>query len=452
MANASGKKVGIDSVDFRDAQQSLYATRFKTEDMIPILEKVDRVGYGSVEMWGGATFDACIRYLKEDPWERLRSFKKKLPSTKLKMLMRGQNCVGYRQYPDDVVEKFVEKTSDNGMDIFVIFDSLNDLRNCETAIKAVRKNGRIPEGSIIYTISPVHTFEMYIDLAKRFEDMGVEAVQLTDSAGILSPIMAYKLVRRLKREVKLPIHLHCHCVGGMASMSYFAAVSAGVNSLDTAISAMSLGASLPPTESIVIGLRGSKYDPDLNLGILAEINNFFLELGDKYTHYKTKYTGIDVTVLRHQIPGGMLSNLEEQLKEQNAAEKISQILEEVQRVRKDLGYPPLVTPSSQIVGAQATLNVILGKRYKILNKETSDFVKGMYGHPPGPLSEELLNKILEKEQKILGRPADLLEPELDKIRRKLGNWTEDDETVLTYALFPQVAEEFFARKTPERGD
>lgn len=444
MSDVKRKKVEIDSVDFRDAQQSLFATRFRTEEMLPILEKVDRVGYRSVEMWGGATFDVCLRYLKEDPWERLRSFKKGLPHTKLKMLIRGQNCVGYRQYADDVVETFVEKTAENGMDIFVVFDSLNDLRNCETSVRAVRRCGKIPEGSIIYTLSPVHTFGMYVDLARRFEDMGVKGVQVTDSAGILSPLVAYRLVRTLRRAVNLPVSLHCHCVGGMASMSYFAAVLAGVSSLDTAISSMSLGTSLPPTESLVIGLQGSRYDPGLDLSLLSDINDFFMKLGEKYSDYKTNYTGIDVTVLRHQIPGGMLSNLEDQLKEQNAAGKISEILEEVQRVRKDLGYPPLVTPSSQIVGTQATLNVLVGKRYKIIHQQTRDFVRGKYGQPPGPLNEELQKIVLGNEPPILKRPADLLEPELDAIRKKLGKLGEEDETALIYALFPQVAEAFFA--------
>jgi pyruvate/oxaloacetate carboxyltransferase len=414
--------------------------------MVPILEKVDRVGYRAVEMWGGATFDVCIRYLKEDPWERLRSFRKKLFKTKLKMLIRGQNCVGYRQYPDDVVEKFVERTAKNGMDIFVVFDSLNDFRNCETAVKAINRNGKIAEGSIIYTISPVHTFEMYIELAKKFEDMGVEGIQLTDSAGILSPVIAYDLIKKLKRAVKIPIHLHCHCTGGMATMCYLAAIYAGVDLLDTAISSTSMGPSLPPTESMVIASQGSKYDLGLDLGLLSEVNDFFKKLTEKYTQYKTSFTGIDVTVLRHQIPGGMLSNLEDQLKSQNALDKIFEVLEEVHQVRKDLGYPPLVTPSSQIVGAQATLNVILGKRYSVINKQTGDFLKGMYGQPPGPLNEDLLEKAIGKNQRITGRPANLLKPEINSIRIQLGDQGKDDEAVLIHALFPQLAIEFFKAK------
>ena len=437
------KNIGISSVDFRDAQQSLFATRFKTEDMLPILEKVDQAGYRSVEMWGGATFDVCIRYLKEDPWERLRSFKKKLVNTKIRMLMRGQNCVGYRQYADDVIEKFVEKTAENGMDIFVVFDSLNDLRNCETAVKAIRENAKISEGGIIYTISPVHNLQMYIDVAKRFEDMGVEGIQLTDSAGILSPIIAYDLIKEIKRAVKLPVSLHCHCTGGMASMSYLAAIFAGVESLDTAISSMALGSSLPPTESIVIALKESKYDTGLSLEILSEINRFFRKLSAKYSKNRTKLPILDPNVLRHQIPGGMLSNLESQLKSQNAFDRISDVFEEVHQVRRELGYPPLVTPSSQIVGAQATLNVISGERYKIINKQTKDFLIGMYGRTPGPLDDGLLRKAIGNNPRISSRPADLIEPEMENARMQMGELGKDDEMVLIKVLFPQVAPDFF---------
>lgn len=440
------KPIRITSTEFRDAQQSLLATRLKTEDMLPILETMDRVGYHCVEMWGGATFDACIRFLGDDPWERIREFKKRMPHTPLRMLLRGQNVVGYRQYPDDVVERFVEKAAETGIDIFLIFDSLNDLRNCETAISAVRRAGKSPEGNILYTISPVHQLEQYVEVAKRFESLGVLAIHLEDMAGILTPDTSFRLIKALKKTLEIPVHIHCHCTGGMADMAYLKAIEAGVDVIDTAVSALALGTSQPPTESFVVALRESPHDTGFDLNILAEINRYFLGLREKYREFESRYTGVDISVLQHQIPGGMMSNLESQLKEQKALSKLNRVLEEVHRVRKDLGYPPLGTPSSQIVGTQATLNVLLGEQYKIVTKETGEYIRGMYGVPPGDINRDLLKQVLGSGKRIECRPADLLAPELEKLRKEVGDLARTDEDLLTYAMFPQVAESFLEKK------
>jgi pyruvate carboxylase subunit B len=440
-----GTRLKITETALRDAHQSLLATRMKTEDMVPILSKMDKVGYYSVEMWGGATFDTCIRFLKEDPWERLRIIRREMPNTKLQMLLRGQNLLGYRHYPDDVVEKFVEKSAENGIDIFRIFDALNDTRNLKTAIRAVKKVKKHAQGAICYTISPVHTIQKFIDLAKELVDLGVDSICIKDMAGLLSPYDAYELISKLKEEIKIPIQLHTHATSGFALMTMMKSIEAGVDIVDTAISSLSLGTSHPPTEVIVAALKGRERDTGLDLHLLREISDYFADVRKKYKEFESKFVGCDISVLVYQIPGGMLSNMERQLKEQNALDKLPLIFKEVPEVRKDLGYPPLVTPTSQIVGTQAVLNVITGERYKIVTKETKDLVRGMYGKPPGEISEEIRKKILGDEKPITVRPADLLEPEFEKKKKELGE-DKSDEDVLTYILFPEVAKKFFEER------
>lgn len=440
------KPVCISSTEFRDAQQSLLATRMKTEDMLPIVEMMDKVGYHCIEMWGGATFDACIRFLGDDPWERIREFKKRMAHTPLRMFLRGQNLVGYRPYPDDVVELFVEKAAEAGIDIFLIFDILDDLRNCETAIRAVQRVGKSLEGNLAYTISPVHPLEHYGKVAKRFEDLGVQAVHLEDGAGMLTPETSFQLIEALKKKLGIPVHIHCHCTGGMADIAYWRAIDAGVDVIDTAISALALGTSHPPTESFVVALRGTPRDTGFDLSILAEINHYFLGLREKYKGFETRLTGVDISVLQHQIPGGMMSNFENQLREQKALSKLGDVLKEVHQVRKDLGYPVLGTPLSQIVGAQATLNVLLGERYKVLTKEIKEYIRGMYGIPPGDLDKDLLKLALGSENRIECRPADLLPPVLEKLKKEAHNFIQNEEDLITYAIFPQIAESFLKNK------
>lgn len=440
------KPVQITSTECRDGQQSLLATRLKTEDMLPILDTMDKVGYHSIEMWGGATFDTCIRFLGDDPWERIREFKKRLTRTPLRMFLRGQNLVGYRPYADDVVQQFVEKAAEAGIDIFLIFDSLNDLRNCEVAIRAVQRAGKSSEGNILYTISPVHQLEQYVKVAKRFEDLGVQAIHLEDMAGILTPDASFHLIETFKRSLGVPVHIHCHCTGGMADIAYWRAIEAGVDVIDTAISALALGTSQPPTESFVAALKETPRDTGLDLRILAEINRYFLDLRGKYREFESRFTGVDISVIQHQIPGGMMSNLESQLREQKSLTRLDEVLEEVHRVRKDLGYPPLATPASQIVGVQATLNVLLGERYKVISKETKEYIRGMYGTAPGHIDKDLMNKVLGSEKRIECRPADLLPPELDKLKKDIGDIARTDEDLLTYAMFPRVAENFLKKK------
>ncbi len=436
-------RVGISSVDFRDGQQSLLATRIKTEDMIPILEKMDSIGFECMEMWGGATFDVCIRFLQEDPWERIREFKKRVKKTPLRMLLRGQNLLGYRQYPDDIVEKFVGAAAAAGIDIFLIFDSLNDTRNCVTSIKSAIAAGKKAEANILYTTSPVHNIKKYIEIARAYEKLGVSAIHLEDMAGLMTPTAAYEHIKALKAEVKVPVHFHAHSTGGMANMAYWEAVRAGVDVIDTDISALSMGTSHPAAESIVTALKDTGGDTGVELNSLEEINNYFLELRKKYSEFESKFTGVNINVLKHQIPGGMLSNMESQLKGMNAIGRMDEILEEVHRVRQDMGYPPLGTPMSQIVGSQATFNVISGQRYKMLTKETKDYIKGMYGQPPGEIDKDLEREALKGAEKINCRPAELLEPEWDKLKAECAAFTRNEEDVLTYALFPTVAREYF---------
>ncbi|AGC68097.1 pyruvate carboxylase subunit B [Thermoclostridium stercorarium subsp. stercorarium DSM 8532] len=438
--------IKITETVLRDAHQSLIATRMKTEDMLPIIEKMDKVGYHSLECWGGATFDACLRFLNEDPWERLRKIRDKAKNTKLQMLLRGQNLLGYKHYADDVVEYFVQKAVANGIDIIRIFDALNDPRNVEVAIKATKKEGGHAQAAVCYTISPFHSLEQFVKDAKKLVEMGADSICIKDMAGLLTPYNAYELVKALKENVKVPIQLHTHYTSGVASMTYLKAIEAGCDVVDCAISPMSMGTSQPPTEAIVATLQGTPYDTGYDLKLLSEIADYFRPLREKYLKsglLDTKVLGVDINTLLYQVPGGMLSNLVSQLKQFGKEDKFEEVLAEVPRVREDLGYPPLVTPTSQIVGTQAVMNVISGERYKMVPKETKALVKGEYGKTPAPIKEEIIKKIIGDEKRITCRPADLLEPELDKIRDEMKEYLEQDEDVLTYALFPQVAKKFF---------
>lgn len=438
--------VKITETVLRDAHQSLIATRMPISDMLPILEKLDKVGYYSLEAWGGATFDACLRFLNEDPWERLRQIRKSVKNTKLQMLLRGQNLIGYRHYADDVVEYFVQKAVSNGIDIIRIFDALNDVRNIETAIKACKKEGAHAQGAVCYTISPVHSLELFVADAKRLQDMGADSICIKDMAGLLVPYSAFELVKALKENVKVPIQLHTHYTSGVASMTYLKAIEAGVDVVDSAISPMALGTSQPPTESLVATLKNTPYDTGYDLGLLSEISDYFRPIKEKYIAnglLDVKVMGVDVNTLIYQVPGGMLSNLVSQLKQANAASKYEEVLKEVPKVRGNFGYPPLVTPTSQIVGTQAVMNVLTGERYKMVPKESKALLKGEYGKTPAPVSKELQKKILGNETPITCRPADLIEPELDKIRNEIKDSIEQEEDVLSYALFPQVAGKFF---------
>ncbi|MCL4468871.1 MAG: sodium-extruding oxaloacetate decarboxylase subunit alpha [Deltaproteobacteria bacterium] len=444
------KKINITDTTLRDAHQSHIATRLKTEDMLPICEKMDNVGFWSMEVWGGATFDTAMRFLREDPWERLKELKKALPNTKLQMLLRGQNLVGYKHYPDDIVWKFVEKSAENGIDIFRIFDALNDIRNVRSSIKAAKQFGKFVEGALSYTTSPVHTTEYFLDYAKALEDLGVDSICIKDMAGLIKPYEAYDLVGRLNESIKVPLHFHTHDTAGFATMSVLKAIEAGIDIVDTAISPFASGTSQAPTESIVAALKDTDYDTGLSLEILADIADYFREIKKKYTAFESEYTGINTKILLWQIPGGMLSNLASQLKEQNALDKINDVLDEVPAVRQDLGYPPLVTPTSQIVGSQATLNIISGERYKVITNEIKNYLKGLYGKPPGTINENLRKLAIGTEKVIDRRPADYLESEFIKLKAEIGNRAKSEEDVLSYALFPQVASEFFELR--EKGE
>ncbi|MEM3464332.1 MAG: oxaloacetate decarboxylase subunit alpha [Candidatus Bathyarchaeia archaeon] len=446
----ASKPVKITDTTFRDAHQSLMATRMRTDTMAAIAEKMDRVGFFSLEMWGGATFDVCIRYLGEDPWERIRILKRHVKRTPLQMLLRGQNVVGYRNYPDDVVIKFVEKAAENGIDVFRIFDALNDVRNMERAIKTIKKVGKHAQGTICYTISPVHTIEYYVKVAKKLAELECDSICIKDMAGMLAPQPAYELIRALKKEVGLPVHLHSHSTSGMVMMTYLRACDAGVDIIDAAFSPLAWGTSQPPVESIVAALKDTPYDPGLDMQLLYEISEYFREIREKYYDplrlIDPKAERVDASIIVHQIPGGMFSNLLEQLKEQNALHRLKEVLEEVPRVRKELGYPPLVTPTSQLVGIQAVFNVLSGERYSIVPKEIRDYVKGFYGKPPAPIDPKVRRKIIGDEKPITCRPADLLKPALDKIPEDVKPYIESEEDKLTYVLFPQVAMEFFKKR------
>lgn len=448
MAEIEKKPVKVVETILRDAHQSLIATRMSTEQMLPIIEKLDKVGYYAVECWGGATFDASLRFLKEDPWERLRKLRDGFKNTKLQMLFRGQNILGYRPYADDVVEYFVQKSAANGIDIIRIFDCMNDLRNLQTAVKAANKEKAHAQVAMAYTLGDAYTLDYWTDLAKRIEDMGADSICIKDMAGLLVPYEAERLVKALKENVSLPIELHTHYTSGVASMSCLKAVEAGCDIIDTAISPLALGTSQPATEVMVETFKGTPYDTGLNQDILAEINEYFGKIREEAMAsglLNPKVLGVNINTLRYQVPGGMLSNMISQLKEQNAEDKYEEVLKEIPRVRKDLGEPPLVTPSSQIVGTQAVLNVLLGERYKVATKETKSILLGEYGQTVKPFNPEVVEKVLgaDKDKAITCRPADLIEPELAKIENEMSRWKQQDEDVLSYALFPQQALDFF---------
>ena len=443
------KPVKITEVVLRDAHQSLMATRMTMDDMLPILGAMDEVGYYSVECWGGATFDSCIRFLDEDPWDRLRTLRREMPNTKLQMLFRGQNMLGYRPYADDAVEYFVQKSVANGIDILRIFDALNDPRNLETAIRATRKEGSHVQGCISYTLSPVHNNEYFTKYAKTLEEMGANSICIKDMAGLLTPTAASELVAALKASVSIPVDVHSHYTSGLASMSILKAIEAGADIIDTAMSPLALGTSHMPTESLVAALQGTEYDTGLDLKKLNVVRAHFAKIREKYIAnglISPKMLGVDANTLLYQVPGGMLSNLLKQLKDAGKEDKLEEVLQEIPRVREDSGYPPLVTPTSQIVGTQAVFNVILGERYKMVTKEFKGLVHGDYGKTPAPISEEFTKRILGDEKPITCRFADTLEPEMDKLRQEAAKYVVQEEDVLTYAMFPQVAPKFFEKR------
>ena len=447
------KKLKIMETVLRDAHQSLAATRMRTEDMLPILEKMDQVGYHSVECWGGATFDACLRFLNEDPWDRLRKLRKGMPNTKLQMLLRGQNLLGYRHYADDVVEYFVQRSIANGIDIIRIFDALNDLRNLETSVRAAKKEGGDVQIAFSYTLGDGYTLDYWTQLAKDIESLGADSICIKDMSGILMPQAVAELVPALKSAVKIPIQLHSHCTSGVAMMTYMKAIEAGCDIVDTAISPWAMGTSQPATEVICKAYEGTEFDPGLDQDLLAEIADYFRPIQERFVksgQIDPKVLGVDIKTLRYQVPGGMLSNLVSQLKDQNASDKFYEVLKEVPRVRMDLGQPPLVTPSSQIVGTQAVLNVLMGERYKVMSQETKAILRGEYGRTMKPFDPEVQKKALGDEKPITVRPADLIEPELDKLREEIKAYSIQDEDVLSYALFPKVATDFFRRRDAER--
>ncbi|MDO8825472.1 sodium-extruding oxaloacetate decarboxylase subunit alpha [Methylophaga sp.] len=440
------KQIQVTDVTLRDAHQSLIATRMRTDDMLPICEKLDRVGFWSLEVWGGATFDACVRYLKEDPWQRLRLLRGMLPNTRLQMLLRGQNLLGYRHYADDVVQAFVAKAAENGIDVFRVFDALNDMRNLETALKAVKDAGKHAQGTISYTTSPVHTPELFVEQAKTLRDMGADSIAIKDMAGLLAPYPTYELVKAIKSAVDLPLVIHSHSTSGLAPLCQLKAIEAGVDRIDTAISSFAGGTSHPATESQVAALRGTEWDTGLDLNLLSEIADYFREVRKKYHQFESEFTREDVSVQINQVPGGMMSNLANQLKEQNALDRIREVFAEIPRVREDLGFPPLVTPTSQIVGTQAVYNVLSGERYKTITNEVKRYLLGGYGQPPAPINVELQRKAIGNETVMETRPADAIAPEMDKLRAKIGDLATCEEDVLTFAMFPDIGREFLQQR------
>ena len=451
------KPLGITEVVLRDAHQSLFATRMRLDDMLPIAAKLDEMGYWSLETWGGATFDACIRYLGEDPWHRIRELKKVMPRTPMQMLLRGQNILGYRHYADDVVNKFVERAAHNGVDVFRVFDAMNDMRNIETALQAVKKHGKHAQGTISYTLSPVHNIDLWVEQGKRIEEMGADSICIKDMAGLLKPYTGYELVKRLKETCQIPVHLHCHATTGLSTSTIVKCVEAGVDNVDTSISSMSMTYGHSPTESVVAILQETARDTGLDIQKLEDIAAYFREVRKKYAKFEGALRGVDSRILVAQVPGGMLTNMESQLREQNAQDRFDEVLAEIPRVREDLGFIPLVTPTSQIVGTQAVLNVLCGERYKNISKETEGVLKGEYGATPAPVNAELQQRVLNGGAPVTGRPADLLEPEMEKLTQTLkalaaekgialaqGEALVDD--VLTYALFPQVGLKFLENR------
>ena len=453
--NTPAQPVGITDVVLRDAHQSLFATRMRIDDMLPITEKLDQVGFWSLETWGGATFDACIRFLGEDPWDRIREFKKAMPNTPQQMLLRGQNLLGYRHYADDVVEKFIERAATNGVDVFRIFDAMNDPRNFKTAIEAVKRQGKHAQGTLSYTTSPVHNQDTWLSLAKQIEDLGVDSLAIKDMAGIINPYDAFSLITRLKQETDLEIQLHCHATAGMSDMAILKAIEAGVDRVDTAISSMSMTYGHSATETVVAALQGTRRDTGLDLNLLEEIAAYFREIRKKYAKFEGAMRGTDSRILIAQVPGGMLTNMENQLREQGAEDKFDEVLQEIPRVRQDLGHIPLVTPTSQIVGTQAVLNVLTGERYKSISKETQGILKGEYGAAPAPYNEALQQSVLAGADAITCRPADLIDNEMDQIVADLDALATEQglklaqekiDDALTYAMFPQVAPKFLGNR------
>ena len=449
------RPLGITDVVLRDAHQSLLATRMRVEDMLPIAGKLDQVGFWSIESWGGATFDACIRYLGEDPWERMRKLKAAMPNTPQQMLFRGQNILGYRHYADDVVGKFVERAAANGVDVFRIFDALNDIRNLRTAIRATLDVGRHAQGTISYTVSPVHTMEVWVDLGKQIEDTGAHSIAIKDRAGLLKPYVAFELVSRLKESVSVPIHMQCHATTGLSTATYLKAIEAGIDNVDTAISSMSMTYGHSPTETLVSILEGGDRDTGLDISLLEEIAAYFRQVRKKYAKFEGTLKGVDSRILVAQVPGGMLTNLESQLREQNASDRLDEVLDEIPRVREDLGFIPLVTPTSQIVGTQAVINVLMNERYKNVTKETAGVLKGEYGATPAPVNADLQARVLNGESPITGRPADHLQPEVEALTGELQELAAERgfalagdvvDDVLTYALFPQVGLKFLENR------
>ncbi len=439
-------RVHITEVMLRDAHQSLIATRLRTEDMLPVCEKLDALGYWSLECWGGATFDACVRFLKEDPWERLRKLRVALPNTRLQMLLRGQNLLGYRHYSDDVVRAFVHKAAENGIDVFRIFDALNDMRNLRTAIEAAKEAGKHAQGAISYTTSPVHQLDDFLTLGKELVAMGCDSICIKDMAGLLTPYATAELVKALKDEIELPLHLHSHATAGLAEMCQLKAIENGCEHIDTALSSWGGGTSHPPTESLVAALRDTEYDTGLDLEKIQEVSMYFYQVRKKYHQFESPFTGVDTRVQVNQVPGGMISNLANQLNEQNALSRMNEVLAEIPAVRKDLGYPPLVTPTSQIVGTQAVLNVLTGKRYQTITNEVKRYLQGGYGKAPAPVNPLLQQQAIGKEELIECRPADLLKPELARLKGDIGELAQSDEDVLTYAMFPEVGRLFLEQR------
>jgi pyruvate carboxylase subunit B len=444
---SKAKPILITDVVLRDGHQSLIATRMRTEDMLPICEKLDEVGYWSLEVWGGATFDACVRFLKEDPWERLRKLRAALPKTRLQMLLRGQNLLGYRHYADDVVEAFVQKAADNGIDVFRIFDAMNDVRNLETAIRAVKKTGKHAQGTISYTTSPVHTIDMFVDQAVKMAAMGSDSIAIKDMAGLLTPFATGELVKALKQAVQIPIFLHSHSTSGQASMCHLEAILNGVDHIDTSISAFAGGTSHPATESLVAALKNTPYDTGLDLEKLHDIAKYFWDVRKKYHQFESEFTREDVSVQINQVPGGMMSNLANQLKEQGALDRIDEVFAEIPRVRADLGYLPLVTPTSQIAGTQAVMNVLAGERYKTITNEVKRYLQGHYGAAPAPVNAELRHRAIGNEEVIDVRPADLIPNELHRLREQIGALAKSEEDVLTFAMFPDIGRTFLEERT-----
>lgn len=439
----AANRLKISELVLRDGHQSLLATRMRTEHMLPICERLDEIGFWSVEMWGGATFDACIRFLNEDPFERVRKLKKMMPKTPFQMLLRGQNLVGYRHYADDLVAKFVELSAEAGIDVFRIFDALNDTRNLEASVKATLANGKHAQGAISYTVSPVHNNKLFVEMAKRLEDMGCASICIKDMAGLLAPYQARDLIGSIKNEVKLPLHLHSHTTSGYALMTMMVAIESGIDIIDTVLSPLAMGASHSPTETIVSALKGTERDTGLDIDKLVEAADYFAGVKKEYSAFLSSFTGVDVSILKSQVPGGMISNLESQLKQQNAIDRLDDALKELPATRKDLGYPPLVTPTSQIVGTQAVLNVLMG-RFKNISKETQGIIEGKYGATPAPVDPELVKRVCGDSKPITCRPADLLEPEWEKLKKEVKekHGIESEEDVITFALFPQIAKKY----------